>query len=113
MRRTAERRRQALGVSEPVPLGVFIVVQVPLAHGLPGVALVVDLRGAGAGGAGAGGAVVLAGEGDAVALLGVGGGLVAGLLVVGGEAWLERAVRAAAARARERAFIGETPEGLE
>ena len=37
---------------------------------LPGVALVVDLRGSRAGGAGAGFAVVLAGLGDAVALLG-------------------------------------------
>ena len=28
--RTAGRRRQALGVSEPLPLGVFIATQVPL-----------------------------------------------------------------------------------
>jgi hypothetical protein len=58
-------RDQALmALSEPMPLGVLMLVQVP-AGTFQGVALVVHLGGARAGGAGAGGAVVLAGHGDA------------------------------------------------
>src|SRR5262249_56087784 len=43
-----------------------------LGHVLPGVALVVDLGGPRTGGAGTGGAIVLAGESDAVAFVGIG-----------------------------------------
>ena len=60
-------RQLLIAESEPLPFGVVIAAQVPFGDVFPGIALIIDLGRAGAGGAGAGGAIVLAGERDAVA----------------------------------------------
>src|SRR3990167_7562676 len=69
-------RASGLGLQRAIAIGRLDRGAGALGDQLPGVALVVDRRGAGAGGAGTGGAVVLAGQRDAIALFL--GGLVGG-----------------------------------